>query len=89
MKQPECENPRAAALEEDDHHADESSRGDGGGGQKQTQVCFSHVQLSDCSTKPHGSPGMEGAPLEDSADRPETGGKQTLIANKQVDKWYF
>ncbi|XP_014887216.1 zinc finger protein 16-like [Poecilia latipinna] len=73
MKQPDCENARAAVLEDDDHNADESSRRDGGGGQKQTQVCFSHVQLSDCSTKPHGSPGTEGAPLEDGTDRPETG----------------
>ncbi|KAM4565256.1 zinc finger protein 16-like isoform 1-T1 [Fundulus diaphanus] len=71
MKQPECENTRASVLDDEDD-VEELSRREGGG-QKQTQVCFSHVQLSECSTKAQGSPGMGGSPSDDNKDRPETG----------------
>ncbi|XP_047242868.1 zinc finger protein 16-like isoform X2 [Girardinichthys multiradiatus] len=69
LKQSECENTRASVLE-DDGSVEELSRMEGSG-QKQTHVCFPHVQLSECSSKPQSPPGMERSSLEDNSDRLE------------------
>uniref|UniRef100_UPI0037E74B1C zinc finger protein 16-like n=1 Tax=Semicossyphus pulcher TaxID=241346 RepID=UPI0037E74B1C len=69
MKEPEGENNTETEDEEDE---EESSRREEGG-LDQVQDPLSQVQPAEFSMEPHSSPGEGGSPVEEGAERPETG----------------
>lgn len=71
MKEPECESPPTGETEEDDDEDELTGRE--GMGLEPAQAALPHMQMSEFSMEPQGSPGEGGSPLEGHTDKATAG----------------